>query len=111
MRESCTYSPSRSAGNQNQALNAKPDHLPAVVEQHLSHTAYRVQVPAWDRAMEVFRWLLQPRSPDDVVEQPRIQVRGSTTGRVYQFSHRERVQVVDASDVAGLLGTSYFRRA
>jgi hypothetical protein len=49
--------------------------------------------------------------PIEYLEQPRIQVRGPTTGRVYQFSHRERVQVVDASDVAGLLGTSYFRRA
>jgi len=48
--------------------------------------------------------------PIEYVEQPRIQVRGAVTGRVYQFSHRERIQLVDARDAAGLLGTSYFRR-
>jgi len=48
--------------------------------------------------------------PIEYLEQPRIQVRGGVTGRVYQFSHRERIQLVDARDAAGLLGTSYFRR-
>jgi hypothetical protein len=47
----------------------------------------------------------------EYLDQSRIQVRGDATGRIYQFSHREQVRAVDARDAAGLLRTSFFRRA
>ena len=47
----------------------------------------------------------------EYLDGPRIQLRGSETGRVYQFSHHERIRAVDSRDAAGLLGTSFFRLA
>jgi hypothetical protein len=43
-------------------------------------------------------------------EQAPIQVRGLATRRVYQFSSKQPVQAVEASDAAGLLQTRFFRR-
>lgn len=44
------------------------------------------------------------------VEDSPILVRGSTTGRHYQFSGVSPVQEVDARDAVAILRTGYFRR-
>ena len=44
------------------------------------------------------------------LERSPIMVRGSTTGRHYQFSGSSPVQVVDGRDAAALLRTGFFRR-
>jgi hypothetical protein len=44
------------------------------------------------------------------VEDSPILVRGSSTGRHYQFSGASPVQEVDARDAVAILRTGYFRR-
>src|SRR5262245_7120764 len=46
----------------------------------------------------------------EYLERSRIHVRGSETGRVYEFSSALRVQRVDPRDAGNLLGTRFFRR-
>jgi len=45
----------------------------------------------------------------EYLERSPIRVRGSATGRVYEFSRARAVQPVDARDSAGLLSTRFFR--
>lgn len=45
------------------------------------------------------------------LESSPIRVRGSVSGKYYEFSGSHPVQLVDARDAASLLGTRFFRRA
>ena len=44
-------------------------------------------------------------------ERSNVRVRGSATGRYYEFSDADPVQSVDASDAPALLATRFFRAA